>query len=362
MKRICNLLLAALCMMILLPCKADALPREVEEILPEEARDILDDSGEEADGTPSLSGGLAALWNAGWKSVRSLLRESLEGAVLLLCAVLLCALADDCSKAADNQRVIHMVPAVGAIVVTMIASGDVHALIGVGMEAMDTLNTFSKALLPTLMAAIAAGGGATSAGVRHVAAAFFADILISLIRNVLLPLVYIYIAAAAADVLVPGRRLGTIVRAIGKGTTWILSGLLILYTGYLTLAGAAASSADALAVQLTRSAMGAVPVVGGIISDAAGTVLNGAAVLKNTVGIAGTLAVLAVCLMPFLRLAIQYLLYKATAFLAGTIGSKELVGLIDDLGGAFGLVLGMTGACAVLLLISTISSIMVVTA
>ena len=352
-------MLAALCMMILLPCKADALPREVEEILPEEARDILDDSGEEADGTPSLSGGLAALWNAGWKSVRSLLRESLEGAVLLL---LLCALADDCSKAADNQRVIHMVPAVGAIVVTMIASGDVHALIGVGMEAMDTLNTFSKALLPTLMAAIAAGGGATSAGVRHVAAAFFADILISLIRNVLLPLVYIYIAAAAADVLVPGRRLGTIARAIGKGTTWILCGLLILYTGYLTLAGAAASSADALAVQLTRSAMGAVPVVGGIISDAAGTVLNGAAVLKNTVGIAGTLAVLAVCLMPFLRLAIQYLLYKATAFLAGTIGSKELVGLIDDLGGAFGLVLGMTGACAVLLLISTISSIMVVTA
>ena len=67
------------------------------------------------------------------------------------------------------------------------------------------------------------------------------------------------------------------------------------------------------------------------------------------------------CLLPVLRLAVRYLLYKITAFLAGTLGNPALTGLIDNLGGAFGLVLGMTGACAVLLLISTITSVMVVT-
>ena len=122
-----------------------------------------------------------------------------------------------------------------------------------------------------------------------------------------------------------------------------------------------ASTADAAAVQATRAAIGVLPVVGGIISDAAGTVLSGAAVMKSSIGIAGTLGVLALCLTPVLRLAARYLLYKIAAFLSGTLGNTSLTELIDSLGGAFGLVLGMTGACTTLLLISTITSVMVVT-
>ena len=40
----------------------------------------------------------------------------------------------------------------------------------------------------------------------------------------------------------------------------------------------------------------------------------------------------------------------------------RVAGLIDSIGGAFGLVLGMTGASALLLLISMVSAISVVTA
>ena len=98
----------------------------------------------------------------------------------------------------------------------------------------------------------------------------------------------------------------------------------------------------------------AVPVVGGVISDAAETVLAGAGLVKNTIGIFGVLAVLSACAIPFLHLAIQYLLYKLTAFLSAAMGVPWLSKLIDGLGGAFGLVLGMTGACAVLLLVSVL--------
>ena len=72
------------------------------------------------------------------------------------------------------------------------------------------------------------------------------------------------------------------------------------------------------------------------------------------------LAVLGTCLTPFLRMAVQYLLYKLTAFLAGTAGNGTLVELINALGSAFGLVLGMVGSCALLLLISITSSVSVV--
>ena len=46
-----------------------------------------------------------------------------------------------------------------------------------------------------------------------------------------------------------------------------------------------------------------------------------------------------------------------TAFLSCTMGPPELCRLIGGLGGAFGLVLGMTGACALLLLVAVLSSV-----
>ena len=72
------------------------------------------------------------------------------------------------------------------------------------------------------------------------------------------------------------------------------------------------------------------------------------------------LAVLAICVVPFLQLGIHYLAYKLTAALTATVSESRIAGLVSAIGGAFGLVLGMTGACALLLLISMVSAISLV--
>ena len=51
------------------------------------------------------------------------------------------------------------------------------------------------------------------------------------------------------------------------------------------------------------------------------------------------------------------MLHTLNGFLAAAIGAPGLCKLIDGLGGAFGLVLGMTGSCAILLLVSILSSV-----
>ena len=89
--------------------------------------------------------------------------------------------------------------------------------------------------------------------------------------------------------------------------------------------------------------------------------LAGAGLLRGTIGAFGALAVLAACAYPFLQLGVQYLLFKLTAFLASSLGAPGLCKLIDGLGGAFGLILGMTGSCAVLLLVSILASVGAVT-
>ena len=106
---------------------------------------------------------------------------------------------------------------------------------------------------------------------------------------------------------------------------------------------------------------GAVPVVGGVLGDAAEGVLAAAGTARVTVGTLGVFAILAACLTPMLRLGAQYLLYKAAAFAACLAGTDTLSDLLDRLGGAFALVLGMTAACAAVLLAALLVAVGMVT-
>ena len=140
--------------------------------------------------------------------------------------------------------------------------------------------------------------------------------------------------------------------------TTVLTVLLLAYVGYLTVSGVVAGTADAVAVKAAKFTVSSmVPVVGGILSDAAETVLAGAGILKSAVGVFGMLAILSMCLVPFLQLGVHYLAYKLTAALAATVADGRVAGLIDGIGGAFGLILGMTGASALLLLVSMVASV-----
>ena len=344
----------------IVPVYAADIPEEFTDAIPDSAREFFENTDKANDFT-SLNSGLSALWDRTCKLLVTTVQESLGGVILILSAILLCSVAEDCFGAAGGEKILDPVPLVGTLVILLAVGSNMKNLMGLGEETIEELNIFSKALLPTLSAATAASGGAVAASVRQVATVFFSDLLMSLIRSLLLPMVWVYVALSASNAIMPAGRLGGIAQGLQKAITWLLSGSLLLFTGYLSISGAFASSADSMTLRMTRSAIGGViPVVGGIISDAADTVLAGAGVLKQSVGVLGTLTILATCILPFLKLGVQYLLLKLAVFFAATVAPEPLVKLVDALSTAFGLVLGMTGAAALLLLISVASSVMVV--
>ena len=97
-----------------------------------------------------------------------------------------------------------------------------------------------------------------------------------------------------------------------------------------------------------------VPVVGGILADASESVLVGAGVMKNVAGVYGLLAILAVCIGPFLKIGVQYLLLKLTAAVCSVFDVKQCGKLVQDFSGVMGFLLGMTGSVCLLMLISIV--------
>jgi len=344
---------------VLLACFLGGQAAAVE--LPPELREALDGEAAEIASASSLEEGIASLLQTARREVGGLIRAGLSGCVKVLLVVVLCGVGEGALLAAGPTAGPPYVTLAGALAIVSLAAGDLKGLMGLGVETITELEQFSKALLPALAAAAAAAGQAGSAAARQVATVFFGDLLLTLICRFLVPMTYCFVALQTADVLVDGR-LEKLVAGLKSVIAWFLRTSLLLFTGYLTLAGTVAGAVDAAAVRVTRSAISsAVPVVGGVVANAAETVLAGAAVLRNSIGIFGVLAALALCLLPFLRLAVQYLLYKAVALAAGIVGPKPLARLLDGLGSAFGLILGMTGSAAVVLLVSAISFLLVVT-
>ena len=298
----------------------------------------------------SLDEGLQTILNTGSGQISGVVRKAVRSGVLLLTVVLLCGLAEGLYGGMGVSQTTDVVAIVGALAITAVAVADANSLIGMGREALEQMETFSKILLPT--------GSPSGAVARQLATMLFSDILITLINRLLLPLVYTYIAACVAYAAVGNEGLKRIAGTLKWVVTSILTVVLLVFVGYLTVSGVIAGSTDAVTVKAAKFTMSSlVPVVGGILSDAAETVLAGAGILKNAVGVFGMLAVLCMCVAPFLQLGIHYLTYKVTSALSATVSSGRVAGLIDQIGGAFGLVLGMTGASALLLLISMVSAI-----
>ena len=301
-KLICALLFV---LMLTTPVRAAEVPEEVTDAVPQQAEELLGDL--DSDGTAgSFQEGLAGIWDRVSGQVGDILRERLRDVVALLLVVLLCGVVDGTFQSVGGRRISNYTPMAGALSITLLSAGSLHSLIGLGTSTM----------------------------------------------------VYLYICALTASVMLPGNSLEGVAQALKKIITWTLTSALLVFTGYLTITGVVAGSADAMTVKLTKMTISSVvPVVGSILSEATETVLAGAGILRNTIGVFGMLAVLAACVLPFLQLGIQYLLYKLAAFVSGTVGAPPMVKLLSGLGGAFGLVLGMTGTCALLLIVSIVSSV-----
>lgn len=305
-----------------------------------------------------FSAGLSNVLSDAADQMEELLRAGLSTGLKLLAVVLLCSLAQCAGGGGEGLRAWELT---GTLAITALTMTDMDAMIGLGRDTIGKMDAFSEIILPVMAALTAATGNISAAAVRQGATVLFSQLLLTAMDTLLIPLVYAYVAVNCAQAAVGNPGLERMAALLKSTVTFLLTSILLAFVGYLTASGAIAGSVDVSKVKAVRMAISrAIPVVGSILADASESVLIGAGVLKGTVGAVGLLVVLAICLTPFLHLALQYLTYKVTAALCATVAQPRLSKLIDTIGSAFGLVLGMTGAAALLLMVSLVSAVMAV--
>jgi stage III sporulation protein AE len=327
---------------------ADELPGA----LPGDARDIL--GGFTVTDALDADAGLNRIFSSIGDRLKGLIAPSLTSAAVIVAAAVLSGLFTSVfTDKSSNYAVLAGIFAVSAVSVS-----SVNTFIGLASRTLDDMDSFSRMLLPCLTAASASSGAFTGAAVKYAATVLFMDVLMSLLRSVIMPLIYTYCAISIAEAAVGSEALSGAAALVKWLMKTALSVFVLAFVAYVSITGIIAASTDAVAVRTAKVAISTVlPVVGGILADAADTVLSGASILRNAIGIFGLLAVAAMCISPFIRMGAHYLLFKAAAGLSGAVADKRISKLVDSFAAAFGITLAASGACAAMLFVSIVSTI-----
>lgn len=336
--------------------QADALDTDkLEDALPGDAGELLGDMN--ITDSLDLAGGVQKLWEGIQKGVGEAFTGGLKSAALIVVIAVLCSTVSTALEGGAKYAILAGILAIAAISVS-----NVNAFIGLGNKTIDDMNTFSKMLLPTLSGAAAASGAITSAAAKYAATTLFMNILMTVSKSIVVPIIYAYTATSIAEAALGGDALTGASNLLKWLAKTVMLAIVLLFVAYLSLTGVISGTTDAVTTKALKTTITTVlPVVGSIIADASETVLAGASILRNAIGIFGFLAVAATCLFPFLHLGVNYLLYKAAAGVSGAIADGRITKLVNAVSTAFGMMLGVVGASALMLFIAIISVIKVVT-
>ena len=243
----------------------------------------------------------------------------------------------------------------GVATISVILFKSAGSLVNLASATVIEISEYGKLLLPVMTAALAGQGGVSSSAAIYTGTAFFDALLTSVIRKILIPLVYFFLVLSVVNNAIGEEIMKKLRDNMKWVITWLLKTILYIYTGYIGITGVISGTTDATALKVAKLAIsGLVPVVGKILSDASETILISAGAVKNATGIYGLFAILAIWIGPFLQIGIHYLLLKATGAVCSIISSKSVSELIQDFSSALGLLLAMTGTICLLLLISLV--------
>ena len=187
------------------------------------------------------------------------------------------------------------------------------------------ITEFMKELSPVYFMAVAAASGASSA------AAFYQGVLLLvwlfqwILERVLLPGVSLYILLKFVNHLSREEMLGKMAELIETVISWGLRTLLGVAAGLQVVRGLVAPVMDSLKRSAVGKTAGALPGIGSAVNAVTELVLTTAVLVRNSLGIALLLVILAVGAGPLVRYGLLSLTYRFLAAAAQPVSDKRLV-------------------------------------
>ncbi len=216
------------------------------------------------------------------------------------------------------------------MVLIIIALNSFHVAIQYTKETIETMVSFFMALVPLLLALIAASGGFVSAAFFHPVLLFLMNTSGLFIGNFVLPLLFLATILSVVSTLTEHYKVTQLADLLKKISIGLLGVFTTIFLTVISVQGTSTAVADGITIRTAKFVTGNfIPVVGRIFTDAADTVISASVLLKNTVGIAGVVILLLIVAFPALKILAIAFTYKLTAAILQPLGGGSIIKCLD---------------------------------
>ncbi|MFZ5647829.1 MAG: stage III sporulation protein AE [Bacillota bacterium] len=256
---------------------------------------------------------------------------SLLGKLVILAVI--CAVLQNLASAFDRSSTGQLSYMVTYLVLATLAIGSFTVAVDAGREVVDRMVTFMQAILPVLLTLLVAVGGFTAAAIYQPVVFVSIALIATVIRNIILPLILFSAILMLVSNLSPKFKVSNLAGLLRNIAMGLLGAMSTIFLGVISIQGVAGAVGDSVVLRTAKFATDAfIPVVGGMFSDALEAIVSSSLLIKNAVGIAGVAVVLAIMLMPLLKILCLALIYKLAGAMMQPVEDGQMTGCLNDLG------------------------------
>lgn len=286
--------------------------------------------------------------------VQAVIARPVKLLAIVVGIIVLCALMNALkqSMAKDKLKEVFQVVSILCICAAVITPV-IDCISKTGKTIFDCSN-FLISFVPVLSGVMTAGGQIVTATSYQVFLFWAAELVSVIVSRTLVPFLGIYLAIAITSSMNAEFRLDKIADSLKSLICWFLGGLLTVFVGILSIQGIVASSADTVSLKATKFLISSVvPVVGGALSDALGSVQSCVKLLKTSVGAYGII----IAVMTFLPLLIEsiswLLVTKISQVVAEFLGVGGVTPVLKATSSVLGIILAIILCFMMLIIITT---------
>ncbi len=273
---------------------------------------------------------------------------------VLLGAVMLGAFAQSLQHTTDSSPMSVWMGRLGAVAVCMTVLVPIGECFRMVATTTENVRVLMFSYIPTYAAVIFASGRPTLAASYSTVLMAGAECTAALVTCTALPLTMLSLAFATVGTLAEQNRLAALSAATAKCAAWILGTTTALFTGLLSMQSVVAAASDSLSMRAAKMTIGNfVPIVGGALSEAFGTVTGCVQLLRSTLGMFGVLVIIVMVLPAFLRCLSWSMALWVCRMAADTLGVTSIGEVIGRVGTVVKVLLGILASCALFLIITT---------
>ena len=222
-----------------------------------------------------------------------------------------------------------------------------------GAETAHLMTDFITKRSPLLMITIATSGGTVSAAAFQPVLSGAVYVVSLIMDKCLIPLAAFGAVLAVAGNINERVPLGGFCKLIKSVSKWLMAAVMTVFTAISAVYGFSSPSLDAVGGKAVKFAVGSlVPVVGGFLSDTLETVVSGTRLMKNSVGTAGIIAVIAMCALPVIKIGVIQLMLKVTAAIAEPLTDKRISTMMWEVSEAVTTVFALVVMVAVMFILN----------